>query len=348
MSDIQPTNPSSTSAAVDIKTEQTETSQTPIQVEEPTINRQSDESSLIQEESISIFERAVRARDQLLSLTTPSDIINALVSETKTSADEIYENLSARFFKNSNDFDQHIMDFRNSILTANESLKAEETPITLKSAYEAYCHCRQTILKNSEATTFNWDAKGLTFFPPEIIHLTKMTAFSAMSNNLSSLPDGLFTLSTLRKISVNNNVISHLPPLNKVLENLTEFYMMSNRLEQIPQNITMLPNLQRLYIAENKLRDIPEELFTLRHLVSLHIGGNQLTALPANIDMLENLNMLTAWGNQLSSLPPAIANLKKLSKLYLNDNRFEAEPPEIAAIRPQLYDYNIALNPYNN
>lgn len=343
MSDLTVTNPAS------IKRPNTNDASSPtsIQIENPEINRHNDESSQIQEESISIFERAVIARNHLLSLTTPSEIINVLVHETKRSPNQIKQDLSHDFFRNPDDFDKHIMDFRNSVLAANDSLKAEETPITITSAYNAYSACLHAILTDLQATKFNWDRRELTLLPPEVVLLEKMTIFSAMSNKLSSLPASLFTLRTLTKISVNDNIISDLPPITQELPNLTEFYMMSNRLKALPRDISMLPNLQKLYVANNKLRDIPEELFTLVRLVSLHIGGNQFTSLPSAIDGLISLITLTAWGNQLSSLPSTIVNLKQLSQLYLNDNQFKAEPDEIAIMAPQLYAYNLALNPYN-
>jgi Leucine-rich repeat (LRR) protein len=339
MSDLTVTNP----ASIQPIENRNLASQASLQIENPKIKRQNDEAFPTQENAISIFERAVRARDQLLSLTTPNDVINLLVSETKRSPDQIKQDLSRDFFKSQNDFDRHIMDFRNSVLAANDSLKTEETPKTIVSAYSAYCDCRHAILKNLETTKFNWDTKELTFLPPEVVYFKKIISFSVMNNRLSSLPSGLFTLSTLTKISVNDNIISHLPPMTQDLPNLKEFYMMKNRLKEISPDITMLPNLQKLYIAENELTDIPEELFTLEHLVSLHIGGNQLTRLPANIDGLKSLITLTAWGNQLTSLPPVFVNLKNLSQLYLNDNKFEVEPPEIAQM--ELYMLNIALNP---
>lgn len=345
MSDIQAPNPTATDVQ-NIAAEGATVSQPPIQIEKPSVNRQDDEKSLIQEETISIFERAVKAREQLLSLTSPDAIINVLVNETKRPPEQIVEDLSIDYFPNADLFNQHIMAFRDSILTANEALKTEETPFTLKAAYEAYRNCRQAIVKNLDTELFYWNSKRLTFLPPEITRLTKVSSISLLDNKLSSLPNDFFTLKTLTKLTLNDNIISQLPEPTQELQNLTEFFMINNRLANIPRNIKMLVNLQMLYLGQNRLNEIPEDLCILKNLKKLHVGDNNLTELPSNIDMLENLIMLTAWGNKLASLPASIVNLKYLSQLYLNGNQFQSEPPELSSIKPRLYDLNVALNPY--
>lgn len=341
MSDLTVTNPVSDP----LISEEVQTSQPSLQVENPDIKRHDDDKAPVQTETISIVERAVRAHDQIMSLTNVHEILDIIAVDTGKDIAQVQEDLSRDCFQNQDDFEKHIIAFKDSILAANDSLKIEETPITLISAYQAYRDCRLFILNNLDAETFYWNSKTLTFLPPEIALFTKVTIISLFENKLSSLPAGLFTLKTLTKLTLNDNIIAYLPPLSQTLPNLTALYIMSNRLNALPDNIGMLPNLNSLYLGNNNLSELPEDLLTLVHLSSLHLGGNQLCELPSNIDKLVNLKMLTAWDNKLSSLPPAIANMKHLSKLYLNNNQFQKMPSEIDSIK--FFDFNISLNPFN-
>uniref|UniRef100_A0A8C5MUW6 P53-induced death domain-containing protein 1 n=1 Tax=Leptobrachium leishanense TaxID=445787 RepID=A0A8C5MUW6_9ANUR len=169
----------------------------------------------------------------------------------------------------------------------------------------------------------------LTYLPPELCILTKLTFLDLSNNSFTELPSCITSLTLLSVLDLCYNRLQALPEELGKLENLTRLYVMSNQLTEIPQSIKQLRKLDRLNLSENKLESLPQEIGCLQRCTELDLSGNCLTKLPETLCQLTSLEKLHLHSNSLITISADLASLPNLNYLNLRNNKLRFVPEEL-------------------
>ncbi|MBS4165276.1 Uncharacterized protein NEOC65_000329 [Neochlamydia sp. AcF65] len=175
---------------------------------------------------------------------------------------------------------------------------------------------------------------GLTFLPPEIWQLSRLSCLSISNDQLTTLPPEIGQLSHLQTLDLCCNQLTTLPGELWQLFELRELYLTLNlnQLAAIPVEIGQLSRLQKLDLRYHQIANISAEISQLSRLQKLDLSFNNLTAIPAAIGQLSKLQRLCLGSNQLTAIPPEIGQLSELNWLDLSSNQLTAIPAAIGQL----------------
>ncbi|MBS4166773.1 Uncharacterized protein NEOC65_001867 [Neochlamydia sp. AcF65] len=198
--------------------------------------------------------------------------------------------------------------------------------------------------KLSFGFNLNLTALGLTFLPPEIGKMSRLTYLNLSQNQLTFVPAEIGQLSQLRGLNISNNYLTALPAEIGQLSLLTGIELQQNQLTAFPAGMAQLSQLRLLYLQQNQLTALPAEIGQLSQLRTLSLKQNRLTALPSEIGNLFRLETLDLQQNHLTALPAKMRQLRGLYVLDLSQNQLTTIPTEIRQL-PQLEKLEISGNP---
>lgn len=136
----------------------------------------------------------------------------------------------------------------------------------------------------SEQSILILDSEQLTFIPPEIRLMTRLTNLYLFNNLLTSLPSTIGMLAYLSVLQLDNNKLTYLPPEIGCLTNLRELFLDNNLLQNLPDEIGNLTSIRLLSLYGNRMRMVPPilgKMIIARRDIQLSIGGNYI-CVPGN------------------------------------------------------------------
>lgn len=174
----------------------------------------------------------------------------------------------------------------------------------------------------------NFDRKGMTDFPMEVLSDTALTSLSLFGNKLSAIPDEISQLKHLEVLYLGKNEFNEFPEQLCKLKSLRILSLAYNNLDSLPDCLCELENLEWLYLNNNQLIHLPDSMGKLKKLEQLNLKRNVLTVLPKQLFSATNLQVLDLGYNELKELDTALNQLRALRELRIYRSGFLIQVPE--------------------
>lgn len=120
-----------------------------------------------------------------------------------------------------------------------------------------------------------------TVVPPELFHLTSLTALTMSSCPIESLQDDLGVLVCLTSLEISDCSLKKLPSMLSKCLNMTSLNLQKNELSSLPARLAELTNMSSLSLAQNRFELLPPCIQYFMSLTWFDMCDNFLASIPS-------------------------------------------------------------------